>query len=76
MPGLPPGDGAEEKAEHRQARLHGEAALVGGLPLGKQRPVVQLEPRRLLGEIDVEGRAGEEGGNDESEMSYKHGKCL
>ena len=74
-PGLPPGDGAKQKAKQSQARLHGEAVLVGRFPLGKQVAVVQLEPRRLLGEIDVESRAGEEGRNDECEMSYKHVSC-
>ena len=46
--------------------------LIGRFPLGKQAAVVQLEPCRLLGEIDVDNRTGEEGGNDESKMSYKH----
>src|SRR6185437_4030869 len=70
--GQPPGDGAEEKCEHRQGRLHDEATSVRRLPLRQQRFVIQLQPGGLLGEIDVEGRSAEQRGHDESEMSYVH----
>ena len=41
-------------------RLHGEAAFVGWLPFGEQGAIVEEETRRLLGDIDVERRAGKD----------------
>jgi hypothetical protein len=40
--------------------LHDEAALVSGLPFNEQGSVIEMQPRRLLGEIDVECRAEED----------------
>jgi len=34
--------------------LHDEAALVSGFPFNEQGSVIEMQPRRLLGEIDVE----------------------
>jgi hypothetical protein len=73
---LPPGDGAEGEADQGQTRLHDEAALVGLLPLDQEGPVLQLEPCRLLGEINLEGRPGERGGDGKREMSNHHGPAL
>lgn len=39
-------------------------------------PALQPEPGRLLGEADIEGRAGEQGYDGEGKMSYKHEKGL
>ena len=47
-----PKDGADQG----QWRLHGEAVLVGRLPLGEQRAVVELQPGGLLAEADVDRR--------------------
>ena len=52
--------------------LHGEAALVSGLPFGKRRAIIEREARRLLGDIDVECRAKEGGGDDQGKLSGEH----
>ena len=55
-------------------------AIVGANYLGAlerlEGAVHQAEPGGLLGEIDVEGRAREQGRNHESEVSYKHREAL
>ncbi len=70
--GLPPGASAEQEADHGQARLHDEAAFVGRLPLGEQGAIVELQPCRLLGEIDIERRAREQCRDDQCEKPDKH----
>lgn len=49
--------------------LHDEAALIGGLPLGQEPPVVETEPSGLFGEIDVEGGACEQSRDRESKVA-------
>jgi hypothetical protein len=39
----------------------------------KGRPIVEAEPRRLLGEIDVERRAGEQRRHDQRQQTEDHG---
>ena len=36
----------------------GEASLVGRLPFAQDRSVIELEPRGLLRNVDIERRAG------------------
>ena len=49
--------------------------MLGAVPL-QQRPVVESEPRRVLGDVDIDGRAGEGGGDNERQMSGQHGVRL
>jgi hypothetical protein len=72
----PEGDGAEHRADQRERSLHDEAARVGQLPFREEGAVVEEKPRRLLGEIDIEGGAGEGGGNDQRQLSEDHGSSL
>ena len=71
--GLPPGEQSKQEANDRQRRLHGKAADVGRLPFGEQRAVVEHESRRLLGDVDVDRGTGEDGGDDQGELSGEHG---
>jgi hypothetical protein len=47
--------------------------VVGGTPFRQQRAIVEHKPRRLLGRIDIDRRAGEERGGDECHLASKHG---
>jgi hypothetical protein len=40
--------------------------------LGERGTIVERKARGLLGEDDIDGRAGEGGGDDESELSGQH----
>src|SRR5215831_11948654 len=42
-----------------QTRLQHVAAVVGQLPLGEERAIVELKPRGLLGEVDVDRGSSE-----------------
>ena len=52
--GAEAGDEPEDPADDREARLHHVAPLVGQLPLGEKRAIVELKARGLLGDIDVD----------------------
>jgi hypothetical protein len=43
-----------DPADDREARLHHVAPLVGQLPLGEKRAIVELKARGLLGDVDVD----------------------
>jgi hypothetical protein len=55
------GNEHKEPARDRKARLHDVAPLIGQLPLGKERTIVKLKARWLLGEVDVDRCPGEDG---------------
>ena len=50
------GDEPEDPADDSEARLHYVAPLVGRLPLSEERAIVELKPRWLLGDVDIESR--------------------
>jgi Abortive infection alpha len=52
--GAEAGDEPEDPADDREACLHYVAPLVGQLPLGEERPIVELKARGLLGDVDVD----------------------
>src|SRR5713101_1378024 len=62
----------EEPAHDREARLHHVAPPIGRLPLGKERAVVELKARWLLGDVDVDRCPGEDGGYRERKLSNQH----
>jgi hypothetical protein len=76
MSGLPPRHEPEQKAYDGQWSLHGQAMLVGWLPLDQQGPVVQPESGGLLGHVDVQGGAREHGGDKERKLTSEHGDLL
>src|SRR5207248_10801977 len=51
--GLPPCQYSQDETNDGKRRLHDEAALVSGFPFNQQGSVIEMQPRRLLGEIDV-----------------------
>src|SRR5687767_15136347 len=53
--------------------LHRGAALITRLPLCEQRPVVELEPRWMLSDGEVDRSAREGGGKGEREQGREHG---
>jgi hypothetical protein len=69
--GLPCRERAKQKANHRERRLHGEAAFVGRLPFRQQRPIVELKARRLFGDIYVDRGSGKQRGRNQSELAGK-----
>ena len=52
--GAEAGDEGEDPADDHEARLHHVAPLVGQLPLGKERAIVEWKARGLLGDVDVD----------------------
>jgi hypothetical protein len=48
------GDEPEDPADNGEARLHHVSPLVGQLPLGEERAIVELKARGLLGDVDVD----------------------
>jgi hypothetical protein len=48
------GDEPEDAAVNGEAGLHHVAPLVGRLPLGEERAIVELKARRLLGDVEVD----------------------
>src|SRR5262245_14996554 len=60
---------AEHARHDREARLHDRAAFVARLPFGQQRPGVELQPRGLLGDADIDGGAGKDRGRRQSQLT-------
>ena len=56
-----------------QACLHGIAGVIAWLPLLEQIFVIQRQARRMLGEVDVEGRPRKRGGKNECHLTGKPG---
>jgi hypothetical protein len=69
---LPPGDDPQNEPNDRKRSLHGSSALVRRFPLSEQRTVVQLEARRLFGNVNVECCAREDSGDRKIEVSSEH----
>ena len=67
--GRPPGGRTEERRKDSNRGLHGGAALVSRTPLRKRRPVVESEPRRVLGDVDVNRRAEEDRGRHQRQQA-------
>ena len=63
---------AEEPADDREARLHRVTPLVGRLPLGEERAIVELKARWLLGDVDVDRCSREDRGYRERKLSCQH----
>src|SRR5213593_4842584 len=57
-----PRERAAQKAQQRERRLHPGGALVARRPLQDRHARLEPHSRRVLGEIDVERRSGEERG--------------
>jgi hypothetical protein len=70
---LPPCQYSQDEANDGKRGLHDEAALVRGFPFDKQRSIVEMQPRRLLGEIDVECCAEENRSDGQCEQADDHG---
>ena len=51
-------------------------AFVGGLPFDEERPIVEVQACGLLRDVDVDRRAGEDGGHDEGELAGEHKPSL
>ncbi len=69
VPGLCP----QQEADERQASLHCKSSLVGKLPLGKQRSIVQSKAGRLFGEVDVERRSCKDTRHHQGDTSCDQG---
>jgi hypothetical protein len=65
-------DQPEDSADNGEARLHHVAALVGQLPLGKERAIIELKARGLLGDVDVDRSSCEYGGYRERKLTGKY----
>jgi hypothetical protein len=72
IPGRPGGNQAEHARNHCATRLHLKAAVVAWFPLLEEGSVIETEPRRLLGEVDVERSPGERGGDNRRKLPCKH----
>jgi hypothetical protein len=70
--GAETGDEREDPADDGEARLHHVAPLVGRLPLGEERAIVELKARGLPGDVDVDRGPREHGGYCERELSGEH----
>src|SRR5262249_1534634 len=70
--GLPPRDHSQHKANDSERRLHDEATLVGGFPLGGQGSVTEMQAGRLLSKIDVKWQTQENGSSGQSEQANNH----
>src|SRR5579862_343322 len=69
---LPCRNEAENSRQQGEACLHLEAARIAELPLRQQAHVVERQPRRLLGLVDVERRARKGGGESERGWASYH----
>src|SRR3546814_7526515 len=49
---------------------------VARLPMGEGAAVIEAHPGGMLGQADVEGGAGEQGGGDEREQGFQHDGLL
>src|SRR5215471_19344029 len=67
--GIKKDNDAEHARHNREARLHDRAAFVARLPLGQQRPSLELQPRGLFGDADIDGRAGKDRGRRQSQLA-------
>src|ERR1700685_2105396 len=69
---LPRRNQAENSRQQGEARLHLEATRVAELPFRQQARIVERQPRRLLGLIDVKRRARKSGGEGERGWTSYH----
>ena len=63
-----PRERAAQKAQQRERRLHPGGALVARRPLQDRHARLEPHSRRVLGEIDVERRSGEERGTQRGDV--------
>ena len=68
-------DDAKGARDQRKTRLHDRGVVVAALPLGEHRPIVEHEPRGLLGDVDLDCSAGKRGGRDQSKLADNHVRC-
>src|SRR5208282_2596206 len=65
------GDQPEDPTDDGEARLHRVASIVGRLPLGKERVIVKLKARWLLGDVDADRGPREYGASPAAAPSTK-----
>jgi hypothetical protein len=67
---------SKQTTQQRERRLHRGSPLVGRLPFGQERAIIQRQPRRLLGHIHVKCCAGKNRRGDQRNKSESHGSTL
>jgi hypothetical protein len=60
------------ESDERERGLHGEAALIGRLPLSEKGAIIKTQPRRLFSKADIKGSACEQRRGDEGELGCEH----
>ena len=68
---LPPRETAKERTSKGQRRLLGSAEHIRAFPFGKQRFVIELQTRRLLGRTNVHSSATEKRCGDQGQLSRR-----
>jgi hypothetical protein len=66
------GEQPKKPTDDGEARLHHVAPLIGRLPLGEERAIVELKARWLLGDVDVDRCPREHGSYRERKFSNQH----